>query len=337
MACAGLCTLIDLFGPQVMAPALAERFNVGASEISFGVNAATLGMAVSGFLAACFADWLDRKRVIIGCLLALTALTILLAGSSSLWAFAALRAGQGLAMGAAFAVSVAFIAEEWPLGAAPTIMAAYVTGNIVGQAVGRVVAGALVEHAGWRQVFVAFAAINLVGALGIWKALPTGRAQRTALVSVENIAERLLAHLSDRRLQGAFAVGSIILATFATEFTYVNFLLVRAPFNMSSGATGLLYLVFCLAVISTPLAGPITQRIGHPGALALGALVSSVGAWLTLSSILALVIFGSALVACGLFFSQAVATAYTGYAARSYKATASGLYMAAYYAGGILG
>jgi len=338
MACAGLFTLIDLFGPQAISPVLAARFHATASETSFGVNAASLGMAVSGFLAACFADRLDRRRAIIGCLLALAATTILLASSDDLWGFATLRAAQGLCMGAAFAVSVAYVAEEWgPLGKASTVMAAYVTGNIIGQMLGRILAGAIVELAGWREVFFAFGALNLIGGLALWRALPAGRRQNSALAASADIRERLRMHLSDCRLQGAFAVGFLILAVFASEFTYVNFRLEAAPFNVAPSELGLLYGVFCAAIISTPLAGPMIRRIGHPAALTFGAIVSLSGALLTLSGSLAIVIIGMALVACGLFFSQAVATAFTGYAAQAFKATASGLYMAAYYTGGICG
>jgi len=48
-------------------------------------------------------------------------------------------------------------------------------------------------------------------------------------------------------------------------------------------------------------------------------------------------IVGIALVGAGTFFSQAVATSYTGAIATEHKAAASGLYLAAYYSGGIVG
>jgi predicted MFS family arabinose efflux permease len=338
MACAGLFTLIDLFGPQAIAPLLAERLRAGPAEMSSVLNAATIGMAISGFLAACFGDSFDRKRLIVTCLFALAGMTLLLAISGTLLSFALLRVAQGLFMGTAFAVSVAFIAEQWgPVGAASGVMAAYVTGNIVGQMLGRMIAGAVAQMIGWPCVFLAFAAINLMGALVLWSKLPGGRPQRSPDLSATTIAGRLIAQLSDPRLQGAFAIGFLILAIFATEFTYVNFRLAGPPFNVSPRALGLLYAVFCVAAVTTPFAGRIVRQLGHRGALAFGAAFTIFGALLTLSGSLWHVVCGITIIASGLFFSQAVATAYTGFAADRFKATASGLYMVGYYTGGIFG
>jgi YNFM family putative membrane transporter len=49
------------------------------------------------------------------------------------------------------------------------------------------------------------------------------------------------------------------------------------------------------------------------------------------------VLIGMVLVGVGTFFAQAVGTGFVGRAARSDRAAASGLYLAAYYLGGLAG
>jgi MFS transporter, YNFM family, putative membrane transport protein len=151
------------------------------------------------------------------------------------------------------------------------------------------------------------------------------------------IFQTLRAHLKNRALCGAFAVGYLILFVFVGMFTYVNFRLGQLPFNMSAAFIGLIYVVFLPALLTTLAVGAAICRAGYRGALISGALLSLIGTGLTLTDRLAAMLLGLALVAMGLFFAQAVATAFTGYIAQGAKGTASGLYLAAYYAGGLSG
>ena len=56
-----------------------------------------------------------------------------------------------------------------------------------------------------------------------------------------------------------------------------------------------------------------------------------------LSTSLAIVLAGMALVAVGTFLAQAIATGHVGRTAKHDKAAASGIYLASYYAGGLVG
>ena len=56
-------------------------------------------------------------------------------------------------------------------------------------------------------------------------------------------------------LRTSFAIGFLILFAFIGTFTYVNFVLARAPLALSPMALGLVYFVFLPALLTTPLAG----------------------------------------------------------------------------------
>ena len=68
-----------------------------------------------------------------------------------------------------------------------------------------------------------------------------------------------------------------------------------------------------------------------------GASASLLGSCVTLAGQLPLLLLGLATVGSGLFFSQAVATGFIGNSALRAKGAASGLYLGAYYAGGLCG
>jgi MFS transporter, YNFM family, putative membrane transport protein len=337
MGMTALLTLIDLFGPQAIAPVLTGVFDTTPAHMGLAINAATIGMAVSGLVTACFADRIERKPVMVAALLALSLPTFMLGLAPGLATFVALRIVQGLLMCASFTVTIAYVAEEWgPSGAAPLVMAAYVTGNVASNLVGRLLAGSAAQYADWREAFFLLAAINLAGGLMLWRTLPRGRQlQRGPKPAL--IVASLRRHLADARLRGAFAIGFLILFSFIGVFTYVNFLLARAPFNLPPATLGALYSVFVVSLVATPAAGLAARRIGSAMSIALGAMVSLFGVLLTLAQMIPIVMIGLALVGVGTFFCQAIATGFTGKAGGDAKAAASGLYLAAYYTGGICG
>ena len=146
-----------------------------------------------------------------------------------------------------------------------------------------------------------------------------------------------LANLRDPALRAAFVVGFCILFAFIGTFTYVNFVLVRQPFALGMMGLGFVYFVFLPSVVSTPFAGRVALRCGTrstcAGALALAAL----GLPLLLLPSLSAVLLGLVLLSVGTFFAQAVATGFVGRAARADRAAASGMYLACYFLGGLVG
>jgi YNFM family putative membrane transporter len=95
--------------------------------------------------------------------------------------------------------------------------------------------------------------------------------------------------------------------------------------------------VFLPSIVTTPFAGAMVQRFGaRPacwGALALALLGLPLLLLPTLPGILA----GLVLVGAGTFFAQAVATGFVGRAATIDRGSASGIYLASYFLGGLVG
>jgi predicted MFS family arabinose efflux permease len=138
-------------------------------------------------------------------------------------------------------------------------------------------------------------------------------------------------------MRGALALGFIVLFAFIGVFTYVNFVLVRAPLSLSPMGVGLVYLVFLPSVLTTPLAARFARRLGFATAMRAGFLVALAGLPLAAASHLPAVLAGLVLIAVGTFLAQALATGYASRLALGDRASASGLYLASYYVGGLVG
>ena len=333
----GFLTLTDLFATQAILPSLAAQYRVAPGQIGIAANAGTIGMAIAGLLAGVLAGGLDRRAVITVSLVVLAIPTALLAFAPDLTLFALLRVAQGLCMATAFTLTIAYLAEHCTPAETTTALAAYVTGVVASNLIGRLIATTVVSLAGTEANFLVFAALNLAGALLTWVALSRGAPMMPMRAANMHFWSAWGVHLSNVRLLRCFAIGFLILFAFIGVFTYVGFVLTRAPLSVSMQSLGLVFLCFAPSMVTTPFAGPVAGRFGLNRVMAGSLLVSAAGLLALLSSQLLVIVAGLTIFAAGTFFAQAIATAFVGRAATVERAAASGLYLAFYYAGGLVG
>lgn len=330
-------TLVDLFAAQAILPALAREFAVSPAAMGSAVNASTFGMAAAGLGVALFARRIDRRRGIWVSLALLAIPTLLLALTHDLATFAALRVVQGVFMATAFTLTMAYLAENCTPSQAAGALAAYITGNVASNLAGRFLSANLAEIVGVSPTFYFFAALNLAGAALAYFSLTQTRPRPSTGMAQPAMMASWRTHLKNPVLLAAFGIGFTILFAFLGVFTFVNFVLAREPFSLGSAQLGFVYFVFAPAMLTTPLAGEIAQRYGVQRTFWLATAISLLGLAATLTPILWLGLAGLALIAVGTFFAQAVATGFVGRAATGDRTAASGLYLASYYVGGLLG
>ncbi len=330
-------TLIDLFAAQAILPALAQTYQVSAAAMSSAVNASTFGMAAGSLLVALVARKVNRRHGIWIALALLAIPTVLLASADDLTWFATLRVLQGLCMAAAFTLTMAYLAEECTPIQAAGALAAYITGNVASNLAGRLISASLVEAIGVANSFYVFAALNLAGALIAFLYINPSVKEATSGMKMPSVLESWVQHLKTPGLPAAFIGGFLILFVFLGVFTYINFVLAGPRFELSTGELGLVYLVFLPSMITTPLAGPMVQRYGVRLSLYAGLAIAVLGLALTLPASLPTVLLGMALVGVGTFAAQAALTGYVSGTATGDRAAASGIYLTAYYLGGLIG
>ena len=335
-------TVVDLFATQAILPSLARLYHVGPAAMGFAVNASTMGMAAAGLAVALFSRWIDRRRGILISLALLAIPTALLATAPNLMVFTFLRVTQGVFMSSAFTLMLAYLGEQYSAQDAAGAFAAYITGNVASNLFGRLMSAAIADHLGVAANFYVFAALNLCGAALVYftvrRTMPQGTMPRSGFgPGIRASLSAWARHLSDPPLRAAFGIGFCILFAFIGTFTYVNFVLVAPPFAVGPMQLGFVYFVFLPAILTTPIAGRAVSRFGtrQTAWAALG--VALLGLPLLLLSALPTVLIGLVLVGVGTFFAQATATGFVSRAATADRGAASGLYLAAYFLGGLVG
>src|SRR5580698_5416281 len=147
-------TVVDLFATQAILPMLAASYRVTPAAMGLAVNACTVGMAVASLAVSAFSSRVDRRWAILLSLILLALPTSLLALRPALPLFAALRVTQGLCMATAFTLTLAYLGEQCSAREAAGAFAAYVTGNVASNLVGRLVAAGVAGHFGLPTTFL---------------------------------------------------------------------------------------------------------------------------------------------------------------------------------------
>lgn len=329
-------TVVDLFATQAILPSLTKHYNVAPAAMGLAVNAATMGMAIAGLVVGLLSPHIDRRLGILLSLALLAVPTALLAVAPNLTVFTMLRVAQGLCMASAFALTLAYLGEQCSATDSGGAFAAYITGNVASNLIGRLASAGVVDTFGLASNFYFFAVLNLAGAALVYFTVQRVQPMHATPMLQPPFAA-MLAHWRNPALRAAFGVGFCILFAFIGTFTYVNFVLVAPPLSLGRMELGFVYFVFLPSVVTTLLAGRAVTRFGTRRAIWGALAVTALGLPLLLSSHLAAVLTGMVLVGVGTFFAQAVATGFVGRATLANRGVASGTYLACYFLGGLVG
>jgi YNFM family putative membrane transporter len=336
IALSGLCSFINLYATQPLLPLFARDFDASPAAVSFTIGATTLGVALGAPFVGLVADVLGRKRIIAGAMALMVVPTALIALSTSISELVLWRFVQGLLLPPIFAVTLAYIGDEWPVDEIPSATSAYIAAGGLGGFLGRFLSGVIADHGGWRAAFWLYAAITALAAIHVSLALPRER-HFVRADGLRHSARLMIGHFLNPPIVATFAMGFGVLFSFVAAFTYVNFYLAAPPFELSASALGSIFVVYLLAVVVTPMTGRWIRRIGRRALVILAVAGWCAGLLITLVPWLPAIIVGLAIASVSGFACQAAATGLLAQRAAGARSSALGLYVTCYYLGGSAG
>jgi YNFM family putative membrane transporter len=245
IALTAFLSLVDLFATQAILPMLTQHFGVSPGQMGLASNASTLGMLVSGLAVGYYSRSIDRRLGILLSLVLLSIPTALLAYAPNLTVFAMLRIAQGLCMASAFTLTLAYLGEHYSAQDSASAFAAYITGNVASNLIGRLISAGVADHFGLAANFYFFAALNLLGALLVYVTVEKTEPMRATGPGMDSHFSAWIMHLKSPSLRASFAIGFCILFAFIGTFTYVNFVLVQPPFSVDAMTLGIIYSCSC--------------------------------------------------------------------------------------------
>jgi len=333
---AGMCTFLNVYCTQPLLPYLQHLYHASEIEVSLTVSATILAVAIAAPFVGMMAESIGRKKVIVPCLYALTAPTMLAATSRNLHELIFWRFMQGLFVPGVIAVIMAYIGEEFAGNYVGRAMAAYISGTVLGGFGGRYISGVIAQHFSWGDAFIVIGLINLAGAAVVQRQLPRAKRFVRSNHWRDSVFEARQ-HLRNPHLIAVFGMAFSVLFSLVAAFTYANFHLALPPYHLNSEQLGSIFFVYLLGAVVTPFSGRFLDHFGMRLTAIAAATFAVTGLLLTLARPLAAIVAGLALFSSGIFIFQAIGTVQTGVVAGRARSSAAGLYVTFYYIGGSLG
>jgi YNFM family putative membrane transporter len=330
---AGLATFALLYVPQPLLPLLSRAFGASPAAASLAMSAGTFALAVAVIPVSSLSEVLGRRRVMAVSVLAAAVLGLVAPLSPSLPVLIGVRVLQGFALAGVPATAMAYLAEEVDRADLGRAMGLYIAGNAIGGLSGRVVAGILAEHGGWRVATAGVSALALACGVAFAVLLPRSSFFTPSAPRLRVLGATLGRNLADTRLLRLYLIGFAMMGAFVTVYNYLTFRLSGAPFDLSAGVIGALFTVYLVGTWSSTLAGRLADRAGRRVVLAAGVAVAIAGVALTLPSSLAVIVAGLVVLTAGFFAAHSVASGWVGGLAPVAPAQASALYLCLYYTG----
>ncbi|MGD0706779.1 MAG: MFS transporter, partial [Trebonia sp.] len=247
-----------------------------------------------------------------------------------------LRLAQGISLAGLPAAATAYLREELHPDAFARAAGLYIGGTGLGGMAGRLLTGAVAGAAGWRWALAAVALLGLACAGIVALTLPASRNFSPAPARPRQLARMTRRALSDPGLLALYAIGACGMGAFVAVFNAIGFRLTAAPFRLSAGAVGLVFLVYPVGTISSVIAGRMAERFSRRAVLPVGCLVAAAGVLLTLPGSLPCIVAGLAVMTAGFFAVHGVASGWVparAHAGGVASAQAASLYLFGYYLG----
>lgn len=329
---AGVAAFAQLYSPQGILPLVARDLDLSAALSAALVSSATLGLACSVLAWSGIADRIGRAQTLRLALLGACVFGVLACIAPTFELIVAARFLEGAALGGVPAVAMVYLGEEVSARASAVAAGTFVAGNSIGGLAGRVIAAPIAEWWGWRAGMAAVLLVAIICVVAFIAILPPARgfvrrSERTPLLRA------VLGHLGTPVLWPLFAVSFLLMGGFVSVYNYLAFRLEAPPYLLPVTITALLFLAYLSGTASSRLVGRLVARTGRWAALATSTAIYVVGALLTASSPLPVIVIGLLLFTAGFFAAHAVASEWVPRAARGYRAQASALYTFGYYAG----
>ena len=336
MFCAGFATFALLYYVQPLLPIFSAEFGLGAAQSSLALSLTTGLMAPSMLVASSISEIVGRKPVMVASVLSSSMLTILTSLVPGWPLLLLLRALTGIAIACLPAVAMAYVVEEIAPASIGLAMGLYIGGSALGGMAARLAAGILAELGSWRLAMSGLGAMGLIAGLIFWRSLPPSRHFARRAVGLAELTRGFAIHLREPGLRLLVVEGFLMMGAFVSVYNYIGYRLLAPPYAMSQSSVGLIFSVYLVGIVSSPVSGAVASRLGLRNVFWVMILIMGAGVALTGAASIVLIVAGLAVMTFGFFGAHSIASSWVGRRARTAKAQAASLYLFVYYVGSSL-
>jgi MFS transporter, YNFM family, putative membrane transport protein len=333
---AGVATFALLYSTQALLPELARAFALSAGQSTLSLSLATAGLGAALLVTGPVSEAVGRTRLIHLSLIASGVVALACALAPSWDVLLGLRLVQGITLAGLPAVATAYLREETHPSTYARAAGQYIGGTALGGLTGRLVTSTIADAAGWRWALAAIAALGVACAAIVLVTLPPSRNFTPTPIRARQLATMTRRAVSDPGLLALYAIGACSMGAFVAVFNALGFRLTSAPFHLSTGTAGLVFLAYPVGTLSAALAGRLAGRFSRRTVVPACCLVSAAGVVVTLVGSLPAIVLGLTMLIAGFFGVHGVVSGWVpvrAHAGGIAAGQAASLYLFAYYLG----
>ncbi|MER6188174.1 MFS transporter [Streptomyces sp. NPDC001652] len=254
-AIAGGTAVANLYWAQPLLEFVGRDLHTSTALAGWLVTVTQIGYAAGALLLVPLGDVLDRRRFIPGLMLcaALALVACALAPSIGAFLVATTLLGLTTVSGQLLTPLAGDLADDTGRG---QVVGTVVSGLLIGILTSRTISGLIADAAGWRAIYFAAAAVSVVFALLLRRAIPP-LAPKARLSYPQLLLSVWKVIRQERAVRWTLFLGATAFGVFTMFWTALTFLLSARPFSYSVSVIGL----FGLIGLSGALAA---QRGGAP-------------------------------------------------------------------------
>ncbi|WP_020007613.1 MFS transporter [Salinicoccus albus] len=334
---AGFNTFAILYTAQPLMPEFVRVFDVSPTLSSLAMTVTTFALAICMLFFGSISESFGRKNIMVISMFAASLLCILTAFSPNFYVLMVFRALQGIVLAGVPSIAMAYISEEIHPRSLAVAMGLYISGNASGSVFGRVFSGVAAEYIGWNGAILTIGIISIIATIIFWKSLEPSKHFEPRNFNFIQLTRSLLAHLKNPVLVCFFIMGFLLMAMNLSIFSYVTFVLMDDPFNLSQSIVSWVFIIFVIGIFSSAITGNLVVKFGKVKVTYIGLFIGLAGVLFTFAPNLALIVIGLSLFTYGFFATHSIVSGLVGENALANKAQASSLYLFFYYMGSSIG
>ena len=259
-AMAAICALsvANLYYNQPLLVLMSREFGVDASRAGFIPTCGQVGYAAGMLVFVPLGDTLERRRLIVGMLVA----------TAAALAAAALAPGLALLAFFSFCIGAATVVPQMILPFAAHLSRDTERGRVIGMIMGglligilgaRTVSGYVGAAFGWRAMYWLACGMMLALAVGAGSLLP--RSEPEHALPYRKLFRSLVTLVREHAtLREASFIGAMAFAAFSAFWSTLAFFLARPPYHYGSEVTGLFGLVGIAGALAAPVVGRLADH-----------------------------------------------------------------------------
>jgi predicted MFS family arabinose efflux permease len=281
----------NLYYAQPVLHEVGRQFHSGPGPTSLIITASQIGYAAGLLLVVPLGDLFARRKLVVQIFLVAVVALIGCALAPNLLVFGLASVAVGCAS-VAGQVMIPFAADLAPPERRGRVVARIMTGLLLGILLARTVSGLVAQWAGWRAIYWLSAALMVLFAVVLWRALPD-EPPRPHRSYGQLVGSSLRLLVDEPVLRRRAWHGACAFACFSVLWTSIAFLLSGPPYHYSNAVIGLFGLVGAGGILAANMAGKLADadRAGASTAVAGVLLTGSFGLlWFGRTSLAALLI-----------------------------------------------